>query len=103
MHRTITALIAALLFALAAAPAGAVTMEEAEPSSTAIVFDVLITRPLGLAAAALGAAVFVVALPFSIPTRSVGLAADKLVSDPLRFTFKRPVGEIDSLRRYGGR
>lgn len=94
LKRTVAFLLAALMLALACSPAQAATMEE-EPSSTAIVFDVLITRPLGLVATAVGAGVFIVGLPFTIPTRSVGVAADKLIVDPLRFTFRRPVGEMD--------
>lgn len=93
IKRTVAILLAALML-LAALPARAATMED-EPSSTAIAFDVLLTRPLGLAATVVGAAVFLVGLPFTIPTRSVGLSADKLVADPLRFTFRRPVGEMD--------
>jgi len=92
--RTVAFLLAAVILSLASVPAEAATMEE-EPSSTAIVFDVLITRPLGIVATAVGAAVFIVGLPFTIPTRSVGIAAEKLVADPLKFTFRRPVGEMD--------
>lgn len=92
-------LLTAVMLAFAAMPAGAATMQE-EPSSTAIIFDVLITRPLGIVATAVGAAVFVVGLPFTIPTRSVGLAADKLVVDPLAFTFRRPVGQVDSFNGF---
>lgn len=94
LKRTVAFLLAAVMLSLAAVPAGAATMEQ-EPSSTAIVFDVLITRPLGIVATAVGAAVFIVGLPFTIPTRSVGVAAEKLVADPLKFTFRRPVGEMD--------
>lgn len=92
--RTVAFLLAAVMLSMTAVPAEAATMEE-EPSSTAIVFDVLITRPLGIVATAVGAAVFIVGLPFTIPTRSVGIAAEKLVADPLKFTFRRPVGEMD--------
>lgn len=94
LKRTVAFLLAAVMLSLAALPAGAATMEE-EPSSTAIVFDVLITRPLGIVATVVGAAVFIVGLPFTIPTRSVGITAEKLVAEPLKFTFRRPVGEMD--------
>lgn len=99
LKRTIAFLLAAIMLSLSALPAQAATMEE-EPSSTAIVFDVLITRPLGLVATAVGAAVFIVGLPFTIPTRSVGVAAEKLVVDPLAFTFRRPVGHIDNFNGF---
>jgi len=38
----------------------------------------------------------VVTLPLSIPTRSVDKAAQKLVVDPAKYTFVRPLGQIDS-------
>lgn len=99
IKRTVAVLLVAVMLSLTVVPAEAATMAE-EPSSTAIVFDVLITRPLGIVATAVGAAVFIVGLPFTIPTRSVGLAAEKLVVDPLAFTFRRPVGQIDSFNGY---
>ncbi|MBI1912189.1 MAG: hypothetical protein HYS21_09320 [Deltaproteobacteria bacterium] len=69
--------------------------EREKPSSTAIMFDLVITRPLGLVALALGTGVFVIGLPFSVPTRSVKVTARRLIADPFNFTFQRPVGELD--------
>ncbi len=60
-----------------------------------IVLDVLLARPLGLASIALGVGVFILALPFTLPTGTVGTVAEKLVKEPFRFTFQRPVGETD--------
>lgn len=68
-----------------------------EPSGGAIMFDVLITRPLGLVATAVGTTVFVIGLPFTIPTGSVGISAKKLIVEPLGFTFRRPVGEVHDI------
>lgn len=56
--------------------------------------DTLLVRPFGLAATLIGTAIFIVALPFSIPTGSTGKAADKLVADPFRYTFTRPLGNF---------
>lgn len=64
------------------------------PSGEAIVFDLVLGRPLGLVTIVAGTAIFIVGLPFTLPTGSVGVAADKLIADPFRFTFIRPVGEI---------
>lgn len=99
LKKTIAFLLITIMLSLTALPVEAATMEE-EPSSTAIVFDVLITRPLGIVATAVGTAVFIVGLPFTIPTRSVGVAAEKLVVDPLAFTFRRPVGHIDNFKGF---
>lgn len=101
MRRTISALLAALTIFLAAAPASAAT-DAGEPSSAAIIFDVLVTRPLGIAATAIGTAVFVAALPFTIPSRSVGVSAEKLIADPFLFTFRRPAGDLDYYTDYKG-
>jgi hypothetical protein len=65
-------------------------------SAESIIADGLLLRPGGLVATILGTAVFVVTLPFSIPTKSVDKAAQKLIVDPARYTFVRPLGQIES-------
>ena len=65
-------------------------------SAEAIIADGLLLRPGGIVATVLGTAVFVVTLPFSIPTKSVDKAAQKLIVDPARYTFVRPLGQIES-------
>lgn len=42
-----------------------------------------------------GSAVFIVALPFSIPSGSVGLTAHVLIVEPFNYTFLRPIGYPD--------
>ena len=65
-------------------------------SAEAMIADGLLLRPAGIVATVLGTAVFVVTLPFSIPTKSVDKAAQKLIVDPARYTFVRPLGQIES-------
>jgi hypothetical protein len=65
-------------------------------SAEAMIVDGLLLRPAGIAATVLGTVVFVVTLPFSIPTRSVDKAAQKLIVDPARYTFIRPLGQVES-------
>jgi len=48
----------------------------------ALVADILLVRPLGVAAVVIGTAVFIVALPFSIPSHSVALTAHYLIVEP---------------------
>ena len=55
--------------------------------------DLLIARPGGLAATVLGAAVFVVGLPFTLINGSTGQAAQQLVVEPAQYTFTRPLGQ----------
>jgi hypothetical protein len=63
------------------------------PSSVAVAADALIGRPLGLATTIAGAGVFLVTLPASIPSQSVGDAAWGLVGRPGGWTFVRPLGQ----------
>ena len=65
-------------------------------SAEGIIADGLLLRPGGVVATLLGTVVFVVTLPFSIPTQSVDKAAQKLIVDPAKYTFARPLGQIES-------
>ena len=65
---------------------------EDEPSAEAMAADVLIARPLGIVATTLGAAVFLVSLPFSAAGGNVDEAAETLVVGPARETFVRCLG-----------
>ncbi|HEY7493335.1 MAG TPA: hypothetical protein VIH59_19755 [Candidatus Tectomicrobia bacterium] len=67
--------------------------KEADVPAEAIMVDTLVLRPLGLAATVVGTALFVVSLPFSIPTKRVNKAAQKLVVEPGKYTFIRPLGQ----------
>ena len=67
-------------------------------SAETILVDGFILRPVGVLATIVGSVAFVVTLPFSIPTRSVDKAAQKLVVDPAKYTFARPMGQIESPR-----
>jgi hypothetical protein len=54
--------------------------------------DILAVRPVSLAATIVGSALFIVSLPFSIPSQSVGSTAQTLIVEPFNYTFTRPVG-----------
>jgi hypothetical protein len=62
------------------------------PSSAVVAFDAILGRPLGLATTIGGAGVFLVTLPFSVPSKSVEEAAWGLVGRPGAWTFVRPLG-----------
>jgi len=57
--------------------------------------DLLVARPLGIAAGIGGSAVFVVTLPFTIPSGSVGNAASMFIFQPFQFSFLREVPDPD--------
>jgi len=61
----------------------------------AIAADVLFARPVGLVSIVAGTAMFIVSLPFAIPSGSVETAGRLLVADPFRYTFERPLGDFD--------
>ena len=90
--------IPALTLAIAVPPALALDEEQIgrEPTTAEMYADGLIARPLGLVASVLGAAVFVVTLPFTLPSKSVNSAAKELVAVPAQYTFKRPLGQFDN-------
>ena len=83
-------LLSVCLLGGAAAPAWAAP--EDEPSALAMTGDLLIARPLGMVITTVGAAAFVVSLPFSAAGGNVGQAADTLVVGPARETFVRCLG-----------
>lgn len=62
-------------------------------------FDVILGRPVGLAATVAGSVAFVVSLPFAATSGSIKPTADALVGRPARFTFTRPLGDF-SYPRY---
>ena len=59
-----------------------------------MIVDVILVRPFGIAATIFGSIVYVVSLPFSHLGGNVEEAKQLLVSDPVSFTFKRPLGEL---------
>ena len=68
--------------------------DETDGSAVAMVFDFVLVRPMGIVATIFGCATFVVSLPFTALGGNVGEAAQKLVVDPVVFTFNRPLGRL---------
>jgi hypothetical protein len=67
--------------------------DNVQPTAEAMAGDLIFARPLGLAATILGAATFIVALPFTLPSGSVGSSAKVLIGEPVSYTFRRPLGQ----------
>ncbi len=61
-------------------------------NALAMIFDLVLLRPLGLAATAIGTAFFIVSLPVSVIGGNTGEAAKELVVKPVKYTFTRPLG-----------
>lgn len=88
------ALIAALTLSLAA-PAFAQrndTVTGDRGSDMAV--DLVLVRPLGIVATVVGAAGFLLALPFTLPSGSAGETAREWVTEPFEYTFNRPLGSF---------
>jgi hypothetical protein len=68
-----------------------------ENDSIAVVADVALVRPGCFVATVLGSAVFIVALPIAVISRSVKQTADTLVVQPAQATFTRPLGDFSTL------
>jgi len=59
------------------------------PDEEIPMMDLLIARPIGVAAGIAGTALFIVTLPFTIPTNSVDKSARMFIVDPFNFSFSR--------------
>jgi hypothetical protein len=89
--------IPVLAAALIASPAYALDQEQIgrQPTTNEVLADTLIARPLGVVATLVGYVGFLVSLPFSLPSGSVDTAGKALIEDPARYTFLRPIGQLD--------
>ena len=65
-----------------------------KPGASAMTFDLVIARPLGIIGTATGAAVLVLSSPFLAIGGKVGEASQHLFIKPVRYTFKRPLGHL---------
>lgn len=73
------------------------------PKAYAMVGDLLIARPLLIAATLVGTGVFVVSLPFSALGGNVGESANALIGEPGREAFARCLGCTSSHAQPGAR
>lgn len=62
------------------------------PNSSVMLVDAVIGRPLGLVSTIAGSGIFLVTLPFTLPTGSNDDAAWGLAGRPGGWTFNRPLG-----------
>jgi hypothetical protein len=88
---------ALLLSAPAAAFADDEYTQAPDVEGLAIAVDLLLARPLGLVATIVGATIFTIGLPIELMAGDVATPAQRLVADPARYTFQRPLGLIDPM------
>jgi len=95
MRRLVSAWLGMILVAsILATPLQAA--ELAEPTSDEVAVDLLLVRPVAFCSIIVGSGIFVVGLPFTIPTKNLGLAWRKLVVEPAKYTFIKPLGQLDT-------
>ena len=91
--RQVLALFLSLLLSLPMAWAQGSVDED--PNAFAMAGDLVVARPIGLVMTVAGAAAFVISLPFTLLSGSVGESAEKLVMGPGEATFVRCLGCIE--------
>lgn len=99
MRATLFSLLAGAVLSVSSLAANADSYRDdldGTPSAGAMAFDLLLVRPVGIAATVLGTGLFVVQLPLSLiqgtPPRD---PAKKLIVEPAKFTFERPLGSME--------
>ncbi|MEQ8215108.1 MAG: hypothetical protein ABRQ30_02350 [Smithellaceae bacterium] len=90
MKRKLIAFLVSFALITSAVPVMAGEIDEAD-----IIADALVVRPVSFAAMLAGSVIFVIALPFSIPSGSVETVGQQIVVAPAKYTFIRPMGDFD--------
>jgi hypothetical protein len=92
-----------ILFALAAFLLGSLSVpvfaqqedfKQTEVSGATVMLDLVVLRPLGIAAQILGLGVSLVALPVGGVMGNSEEVAEKLIVEPAKFTWGRPLGQL---------
>lgn len=60
----------------------------------AMLFDLILLRPIGLASVTVGFAATFVAFPFSIMANNTREVGDAMLGETTNYTFVRPLGEV---------
>ncbi len=87
-------IVAVMLMPLATTAFAEEYFEAENPSGSAMMFDFVVVRPVGIVATAVGCVFFAVSSPFAALGGNIDTAGQKLVKDPVAYTFKRPLGEF---------
>jgi hypothetical protein len=90
--KKVTVFILALALLAASVPALADTAIE---NDRGVVGDMIFARPLGLASIVGGAALWVVSFPFAAISGSLATTTETLITNPIKYTFERPMGDFD--------
>lgn len=86
----------AILLALMIIFTSSAVFAKEKPDASNIIGDLIILRPIGICTFVAGTTIFIVSLPIAVISGSTKQTAEALVADPFKFTFTRPLGEIES-------
>ncbi|HET7315453.1 hypothetical protein [Salinisphaera sp.] len=96
LRRALIAAVVAISLVVAAPALAADNDDVAAPSAAAMAFDALIVRPASLVATIAGTGLFIVSLPFSLLGHNTDTAGERLVAEPAKYTFVRPLGNFEA-------
>lgn len=104
--RSVASFAAAAMVAMATSAGAADTATAASgdttPGAAAMGFDLLLARPVGMAATVLGTGIFILGLPFEALSGDFADPARRLVVEPAKFTFTRKLGVMEGESYVGG-
>lgn len=66
-----------------------------EPTAETMILDTILVRPIMFAGTVIGSVMWVVSLPFSAAAGNIEEARTKLVVEPAKHTFTRPLGDFN--------
>lgn len=96
VQRRLIALLMSLMMLALSIPANADELLDDQintrPTGLAMATDAVLVRPMGIVLTVAGAGLFVISLPFTLLSGSVGEAGKTLVGHPAHTTFMRCLG-----------
>jgi hypothetical protein len=95
-----TKLLTTTVCVLALMLSGAMPTFASGSSTTDLVVDVALARPISFAATIAGSVLFVVSLPIAATSHSIDKTAHTMVVAPAKDTFTRPLGDFDDFLSY---
>lgn len=96
VRRAFAVAVVVLSLAVAAPVLAADNDDSPAPSAVAMTVDAAVVRPASLVATVAGTGLFIVSLPFSLLGHNADKAGERLVAEPAKYTFTRPLGNFQA-------
>jgi len=99
MKNIVTVLMVILFLSVSVLPLSAENetaygKKEDVPSGDAMIADLILVRPVGMAAVVVGFGMSILAMPFALASGSTREVYQKLLVEPFDFAFSRPLGSF---------